>query len=412
MGNSPPPPELTVTPPQLDCPERLPSVMYPEFQLYGRAADQLINRLIPGDGCTHNVRIDLAPDQNSQLLATLSGAGVTQRKSSLAFRYKKSPSFLELKVDKLENVKALLAYQKRHQDILLGAVARLRAPLEPHALQAFKGDLDVQASYSKLLAGFRFASVDRRLGFHLLHRLSEQLSWGISLGHPVRIGSLKGESGTSLLFNYCRPLSPTDPSPSFEFTTKITQLDQHRRILQLSLFNRIVAQRACYNPLEKKGVNFINNNIDIGFVLKKDLTRDGVAADVAASWQVNKNHLFKVRYSQRNKAFSSHSSLPEITGLWAFRVWWDPTLLVGVSTRLSQDAPSLGFHVEVATNKPQLRYYRPSAEYSRVSGYNKFEPTQPSAKDRPVFYDPQRPDEDRVYPTGAQAPSSEEFDEF
>ncbi|XP_021727687.1 uncharacterized protein LOC110694828 isoform X1 [Chenopodium quinoa] len=112
-------------------------------------------------------------------------------------------------------------------------------------------------------------------------------------------------------------------SPSFNFCLELANSSQ----FVSSFYQHFVVQRKVQNPFEENEIIGITNYLDFGFELKTSL-EDNNTSDksqnstfqVAASWQANKNFLFKGKVGP----LSSTLSL-------AFKSWWKPAFTISFS---------------------------------------------------------------------------------
>ncbi|XP_057515332.1 uncharacterized protein LOC130796918 isoform X1 [Amaranthus tricolor] len=162
-------------------------------------------------------------------------------------------------------------------------------------------------------------------------KLKNMKNWSCAVGYGLGSGS---------------PLSP-----SFNFCLELANSSQ----FIASFYQHVVVQRKVQNPFEENGIIGITNYLDFGFELKTRL-EDNNASDksqdstfqVAASWQANKNFLFKGKAGP----LSSTLSL-------AFKSWWKPSFTFSISATRDHTVgnSSFGFSIR-AENLREARYER------------------------------------------------------
>ncbi|KAL5571358.1 hypothetical protein UlMin_020955 [Ulmus minor] len=145
-------------------------------------------------------------------------------------------------------------------------------------------------------------------------------------------------------------------SPSFNFCLELARSSQ----FIASFFQHVVVQRRVKNPFEENEVVGITNYIDFGFEL---LTRVDNAEtsnkmpdssfQVAASWQANKNFLFKAKVG----SLISSASL-------AFKSWWKPSFTFSISATRDHivGGTNYGFGIR-AENLREASYQRADPNY-------------------------------------------------
>ncbi|TVU20210.1 hypothetical protein EJB05_36409 [Eragrostis curvula] len=143
-------------------------------------------------------------------------------------------------------------------------------------------------------------------------------------------------------------------SPSFIFALELARNTQ----LTASFYQHLVVQRRVKNPFEDDEVVGITNYIDFGLELaarvdKDKKTESGNSFQLAASWQANKNFLFK------GKLGPSMSSVAV-----AFKSWWKPSFTFSVTAVNDhlKGTTSYGFGIRVEDLR-QPSYQRADPNY-------------------------------------------------
>jgi len=124
--------------------------------------------------------------------------------------------------------------------------------------------------------------------------------------------------------------SNVEDRPPFEITALIRQMGQS---FTFSYFQHFVVRRRIYNPFEEKHVKQIVNYIDVGTIV--DVQDDGhTNLSIAASWQLNKNHMIKAKVDNRRASLA-----------YVFKSWFHPALSLSIAGKYDYATmrPSLGF---------------------------------------------------------------------
>lgn len=145
------------------------------------------------------------------------------------------------------------------------------------------------------------------------------MNWSCAIGYGLGSGS---------------PLSP-----SFNFGLELAKSSQ----FIASFFQHVVVQRRVKNPFEENEIVGITNYIDFGFELQtrlEDARTSNSSSDstlqVAASWQANKNFLFK------GKVGPLSSSI-----VLAFKSWWKPSFTFSISATRDRTVGKTDFGVGI-----------------------------------------------------------------
>ncbi|GJM89835.1 hypothetical protein PR202_ga06057 [Eleusine coracana subsp. coracana] len=149
--------------------------------------------------------------------------------------------------------------------------------------------------------------------------------------------------------------SPSPLSPSFIFALELARNTQ----LTASFYQHLVVQRRVKNPFEADQVVGITNYIDFGLELAARVDKDKPTENgsslfqLAASWQANKNFLFK------GKLGPSMSSVAV-----AFKSWWKPSFTFSITAvnDHSKGTTSYGFGIRVEDLR-QPSYERADPNY-------------------------------------------------
>ncbi|OMO80675.1 hypothetical protein CCACVL1_12825 [Corchorus capsularis] len=146
-------------------------------------------------------------------------------------------------------------------------------------------------------------------------------------------------------------------SPSFNFSFEIAKCSQ----FIASFYQHLIVQRKVQNPLEDDD-KVITNYLDFGIELqtRMDDTKTVISNNnisdstfqVAASWQLNKNFLFKGKVGP----LSSSMAL-------AFKSWWKPAFTFNISATRNHisGATGYGFGLRVENIREASNCVRPSA---------------------------------------------------
>uniref|UniRef100_A0A5B7BFW6 Uncharacterized protein n=1 Tax=Davidia involucrata TaxID=16924 RepID=A0A5B7BFW6_DAVIN len=162
-------------------------------------------------------------------------------------------------------------------------------------------------------------------------RFKNLANWSCAIGYGLGSGS---------------PLSP-----SFNFGLELAKNSQ----FVASFYQHVVVQRRVKNPLEENEVVGITNYIDFGFELQTRVDDDKTSNNipdstfqVAASWQANKNFLFKGKVGP----LSSSVAL-------AFKSWWKPSFTFSISATRDRAVgkTAFGFGIRV-DNLREASYQR------------------------------------------------------
>ncbi|KAI3970504.1 hypothetical protein MKX01_024151 [Papaver californicum] len=145
-------------------------------------------------------------------------------------------------------------------------------------------------------------------------------------------------------------------SPSFNFCLELARSSQ----LIASFYQHVVVQRRVKNPFEEDGVVGITNYIDFGFELQTRVdkaesanTGQDSTFQIAASWQANKNFLFKGKVGP----LSSSIAL-------AFKSWWKPSFTFSLSAVRNRRTATTGFGFGLRVEDlREARYQRADPNY-------------------------------------------------
>lgn len=134
-------------------------------------------------------------------------------------------------------------------------------------------------------------------------------------------------------------------------------LDGARKEVVAGYVSSLTVRREVYNPFEARNVRGIYNYADVGFEFRRSLLAPfPTALGVGASWQLNKNWLFKVRAGSRDAAASV-----------AFKSWLDPWVTLCASVTLDRVRQEKGVGLSVTIEKGGAVDYQKAAAGSQRS---------------------------------------------
>lgn len=140
------------------------------------------------------------------------------------------------------------------------------------------------------------------------------------------------------------PTSAHMDKPSFEIAAIANDLGKS---FSLSYFQHFVLRRKIYNPLEEAHVTHIVNYVDVG--TKVSVVRGaGARMGVAASWQLNKNHMFKAKVDNHRASLA-----------WVFKNWTYPSFALSTCGKydFKTGQPSVGATLSIQSMSQRLIRY-------------------------------------------------------
>jgi hypothetical protein len=128
----------------------------------------------------------------------------------------------------------------------------------------------------------------------------------------------KPVENVDLALAFFDPTSAHMDKPSFEIAAVAKDLGKS---FSLSYFQHFVLRRKIYNPLEENHITHIVNYVDVGTKVSVDQQRNATMG-VAASWQLNKNHMMKAKVDNHR-----------LTLAWVFKNWTYPSFALSLCTK-------------------------------------------------------------------------------
>ncbi|OVA07589.1 hypothetical protein BVC80_8965g19 [Macleaya cordata] len=349
--NKEPPPPMVLVPPLFDfppLPARIRMLESSYDMLFGKLALKCLFEDYFEEARHFSTRIMLKPidDPNVDLIATVNGSLDHKPEEKIVgnalFRWQRDVddpnTFMDLFVSTSDPVLRMrsCAYYPKYGFGAFGnfplLTTKKRINMEDYGVMGLRygsGNLSIGATF------LPFSYKSPRSAW-LVSRMG-RLTAGVQ--YTPDLGSKDGANYKDLMNWSCAigyGLGSSSPlSPSFNFSLELARSSQ----LIASFYQHVVVQRRVKNPFEEDGVVGITNYIDFGFELETRIDRAGSTNNVqdstfqiAASWQANKNFLFKGKVGP----FSSSLAL-------AFKSWWKPSFTFSISAVRDRKLGTTGF---------------------------------------------------------------------